>query len=89
MIFNAIISWFVDILVWMVAILPAADTGLISTITSSFTTFHDLLVQGNYIFPIDHLLIAFTFILSVESSLFLWRLYKWLAQVFSGGTVKT
>jgi len=88
MITQTIINFFVTVITAIVGLLPNADSGITSQITSNLSAFRTALTSINWFFPVDTALTFMGLIFVIEASIFLWKLIRYIAGIFTLGVLK-
>jgi hypothetical protein len=88
MILNAIISFFVSIIQWIVGLLPNADSSIVSYISSSTASFRSAMVSINWFFPTDTALQVFSIIFIIQGGVLLFKIVKYIGGALTGGALK-
>ena len=89
MIVTAIITFIANMVLWFLNLLPNANSTYITGINNAVSTLTGWLTQWNNVFPVDTLFQVLGIMLIVELGLFIWKLYRWIAGIISGGIIKS
>lgn len=89
MIISYIITFITNIVLWLLQLLPLADTSITSSITTQFAAFKSWIQSANNVFPVDTLFQILGIMLILESGLYLWKAFKWIGGIISGGIIKS
>jgi len=89
MIISAIITFLTGIVLWLLNLLPNADPTILSNVTTQFAAFKTWIGTANNVFPVDTLFTVLGLILVLESGLYLWKAFKWIGGIISGGIIKS
>lgn len=82
MIFSSLITFFLNIVTWVIGFLPSADSEIISFLESSVAVIVDSMGQWDWLFPVQTMLWLFATILVLESALIGWKFIKWMGSFF-------
>lgn len=88
MIISYIITFITGIVLWLLNLLPNADSSITNSITTQFTAFKTWIATANNVFPVDTLFQILGIMILLESGLYLWKLFKWIGGIISGGIIK-
>jgi hypothetical protein len=88
MIFNTIAKIIYSFLNSVINIFPVADTSIIADITSKTTDFYNVITEASWIFPVNQFFIVIGLMLSIEISLFTYRLIKLILSYVSLGFLR-
>lgn len=88
MILNMWISGVTTMLLFVINLLPNADSAVTAQINSTAVTFISYLEKANYVFPMDTLAIVIGIMITIEIVVLNWQIIKKVAHVISGGWIK-
>jgi hypothetical protein len=88
MIIQGLITFTTGIALFLINLLPVANSVTLDDISNFSTGFKNVLVSANYIFPIDTLLTFLGIVFTCEAVVFSFKLYRWIATLVSGGLIK-
>lgn len=88
MIIDFVITFITSIVIWLLNLLPIADSTVTSNITNYFNSFKVWLGSANNMFPVDHLFIVITAMILIKNSLYLWKVFSYIGGIISGGIIK-
>jgi len=88
MIFTQIINWVSGALNIIISLLPNADSGIISTITTYNTQFRSALVNINWFFPVDTALTFLGIVFVIQGIILSFKIIKYVAGVLTAGILK-
>jgi len=78
--FTAFLYLFLEVADFLVDLLPETSPTVSAQIVSFVTPFRNILATSNYLFPVEDLFIVMGIILTVESSMFLFKVVQWILQ---------
>jgi len=87
-IWNYLFSFVFNFLNWLVNLLPNADPATISFISSQVTTFRGYLSSISWIFPVNELLLLLGVVITIELTLLISKVIKWVLVNISLGFIK-
>jgi len=88
MIFNSLISFITNGIAVILQLLPNADSATTTAISSSLSSFKSILAQVNWFFPVDTALQFLAIIFTIEAGIFLWKMIRYIAGLFTMGITK-
>lgn len=88
MIFNALVSFLVGTANFIISLFPSADSSITSQITSNLTNFRNAMSAISWFFPVNVALSLLAIVLTIEGSILLWKLTRWVASIFTAGLIK-
>ena len=88
MIFNGIITFFVNSLSFIIGLLPNADPAVVNGLSSNFTTWRNTIANLNYVIPIDTFFTLVSFVIVCELAIFAWKGIRYVAGALTLGALK-
>jgi len=87
-IFNLLARLIDSFLSLVVGLFPSANQSIVTAISDNSANFRDYLESASYLFPANTLLLLGGFILTIEASLFGYRLVKLILGYVTGGILR-
>jgi len=87
-IFNLLARLIDGFLSIVVGLFPAPNSEVLSAISTNSESFRSYLASASYLFPANDLLLIAGFIITIEASLFGYRLVKLILGYVSGGFLR-
>jgi len=87
-IFNLLARLIDSMLSLIVGFFPAPNTAILSSIGTNFDTFRTYMASASYLFPANTLFTLLGFVLTIEISLFTYRLVKLVLGYITGGILR-
>lgn len=88
MIFDAIISYLAALAIWLLSLLPNINSSTLTSISTNWTSFKNTMATANAFVPVDTFFQVLGIMFVIESSLFLWHMFKWIGSIVSAGILK-
>jgi len=84
MILNSIITFLANLYLWVSSLLPAADSSILSMITSGVSDIRSSFASVGWFFPVSLFFQLLAFVVIVETSIFTYKLLRLVISFLTG-----